>query len=79
MPGWRIMGIFAVVQEDPCPVFVPDTHVDVGRLEVKLPGADNELILANDGHRRHIHLRESPKTKLAFMQLNRAMIQALPA
>ena len=50
------MGIFAVVQEDPRPVFIiPDACVDVGRLKIKLPGADNELVLAYDYHRRHDH------------------------
>ena len=34
MPGWRLMGIFAVVQKDPCPVFVPDAYVDVERLKI---------------------------------------------
>ena len=53
------MGIFAVVQEDPGPVFVPDAYVDVGRLKIKLPAADNELVLAYDGHRRHISLQEA--------------------
>ena len=71
------MGLLAVVQEDPCPVFLPHTHMDVGRLKVKAPGADTELILANDGHRRQIDLRESPKTKLASMQLDHTMIQTL--
>ena len=59
MPGRRLMGIFAVVQKDPCPVFVPDAYVDVGRLKIKFPGADSELVLAHDGHRRHIHLQEA--------------------
>ena len=51
MPGRRFMGIFAVVQEDPCPVFIPNTYVDMGWLEIKFPGADDELVLAYDGHR----------------------------
>ena len=59
MPRRRLMGIFAVVQEDPCSVFVPDAHVDMRRLKIKLPGADNELVLAYDRHRRHIHLQEA--------------------
>lgn len=58
VPGRRLMEIFAVVQQDPRPVLVPDTNVNVGRLKVKLPGADNELALAYDGHRRHIHPRK---------------------
>ena len=49
------MRIFAVVQQDPCPVLVPDAHVDVGRLKIKFPGSDNKLVMAYDGHRRHIH------------------------
>ena len=57
MPGRRLVGIFAVVQKDPCPVFIPDAYVDMGWLEIKFPGADNELVLAYDDHRRHIHLQ----------------------
>ena len=53
------MRIFAVVQEDPCPVLVPHAHVHMGRLKIKLPGSDNELVLAYDGHRRYIHLQEA--------------------
>ena len=41
------------------PVLVPDAHVDVRRLKLKLklPGSDNKLVLPYDGHRRHIHLQ----------------------
>ena len=39
------MGILAVVQEDPCPVFISDAYMDVGWLEVELSGADYELVL----------------------------------
>ena len=37
MPGRRLMGIFAVVQEYPCPVFIPDAYVDVGRPQNQIP------------------------------------------
>ena len=62
MPGRRLMGILAAVQEDPSPVFIPD--VDVGRLQIKLPGADDELVLAYDDHRRHIHLQGARTSSL---------------
>ena len=71
------MGIFAVVQEDPCPVFIPNTYVDVGRLKIKLSGADNELVLAYDGHRRHIHLQEV-RSSGSPSSLYHHVIQALP-
>ena len=48
------MGIFAAFQEYPCPVFVADAHVDVGRFEFQLPGAGDELVLTNYGDSRHI-------------------------
>ena len=51
------MGIFAVVREYPCPVFIADAYVNMGRLKIELSGADNELVLAYDSHRRHIHLQ----------------------
>ena len=53
MPGRRLMGRFAIVQEDPCPVSLTDACVDVRRFKIKLPGADDELVMAYDGNRRH--------------------------
>ena len=55
MPWRGIMRIFAVVQEDPRPVFVAHAHMDVGRFEFQLPGADDELVLTNYGDSRQIH------------------------
>ena len=52
------MRVFAIIQEDPCPVFVADAHVDVGRFELQLPGADNELVLAYYGDGRHVRIQE---------------------
>ena len=57
MPGRRLMGRFAIVQEDPCPVSLTDACVDVRRFKIKLSGADDGLVLPYDGHRRHIHLQ----------------------
>ena len=45
MPGRRFVGIFAVVQEVPCPVFISDAYVDAGWREIKFSGADDELVL----------------------------------
>ena len=72
------MGIFAVIQEDSCPVFIPNTYVDMGWLEIKFPGADNELVLAYDSHRRHIHLQEARKSQLTPARLYHDMIQLTP-
>ena len=35
----------------------PDAYVNMGRLKIKFPGADDELVLTYDGHRRHIDLQ----------------------
>ena len=72
------MRIFAVVQEDPCPVFVPDAHVDVGRLKIKFPGSDNKLVLAYDGHRRHIHLQGARTSNPRQLNCITYVIQILP-
>lgn len=56
------VGILAVVQEDPCPVFISDAHMYVGRFE--LSRADDELALAYRRHRRHIRLQGNRTSSL---------------